>query len=313
MSAKPSNPPSLSNRDNLPPMSTRDVGQWQDRMGFVRRVIRGARAVRRGMVGISFILVSCVVQALLLRLPGRGKVVFARVFWAIFSWIIGLQVRVIGVPAAKGKGRRVIYAANHCSWLDIPVLGGRLEACFVSKDEIASWPGISLVARLGRTVFVTRTRGATGRESDDMRARLAAGDDLLLFPEGTSSDGGRVLPFRSAFFSIAEGPDPPLIQPVSVVYDRLGGLPTRRSTRAVFGWYGDMDLLSHFWKLTQCRGMRVTLLMHPAIDPRDVRNRKVLAQMAWDAVATGAAAMRQNREERVYKAPTIERLEKTPV
>ncbi len=311
MPAKPSNPPSLSNRANLPPISTRDVGQWQDGMGPVRRAIRGARAVRRGVVAIVWTLLCSVVQAVLLLLPGRGKVVFARVYWRVFAFLIGLTVRRIGAPLAKGKGRRVIYAANHCSWLDIPVLGGQLEACFVSKDEIASWPGISVIARLGRTVFVTRTRGTTGRERDDMRARLAAGDDLLLFPEGTSSDGGRVLPFRSAFFSIAEGADPPLIQPISVVYDRLGGLPARRGTRAVFGWYGDMDLLSHFWKLAQCRGMRVTLLVHPPIDPRNVPNRKILAQMAWDAVATGAAAMRQNREERVYKAPPIERLEST--
>ena len=74
-----------------------------------------------------------------------------------------------------------------------------------------------------------------------MRERLAAGDNLVLFPEGTTSDGSRVLPFRSSFFAIAEGEDPPLIQPVSVVYDRLGGLPTGRASRPVFAWYGDMD------------------------------------------------------------------------
>ena len=302
MPAKPSIPPSLSNRANLPPMSLRDVGQWQDSAGLTRRVIRGVRAARRGMVGIGWTLPCCAVQAVMLALPGRGKVVFARVYWSVFTWLLGMQVRVIGAPA-KGQGRRVIYAANHCSWLDIPVLGGRLEACFVSKDEIASWPGVSLVARLGRTVFVTRTRGATGRERDVMRDRLAAGDDLLLFPEGTSSDGSRVLPFRSAFFSIAEGPEPPLIQPISVVYDRLGGLPARRATRSVFAWYGDMNLTDHFWSLAQCRGMRVTVLMHEPLDPRDYPNRKVLAQVAWNAVATGAAAMRQNRGEVVLQAP----------
>ena len=214
---------------------------------------------------------------------------------------------MIGVQAANRQGRRVIYAANHCSWLDIPVLGGRLEACFVSKDQIARWPGVSLVARLGRTVFVSRQRGATGRERDDMRARLAAGDDLLLFPEGTSSDGSRVMAFRSAFFSIAEADKagigaPPLIQPVSVVYDRLGGLPTRRGTRAVFSWYGDMDLASHFWRFAQGHGMRATVLMHPPLDPAAFANRKVLAQAAWDAVAGGAAALRQNREEPASRA-----------
>ena len=289
---------------------TAQVGQWPDSIPPMRRVVRGGRAARRGAAAVLWTVIAAGIQTMLLLLPGRAKVAFARLYWAAFAWLIGLQVRVIGAPAAKGQGRRVIYAANHCSWLDIPVLGGRLEACFVSKDEIARWPGVSTVARLGRTVFVTRQRGATGRERDAMRGRLAAGDDLLLFPEGTSSDGSRVLPFRSAFFSVAEhdkarGEVPPLIQPVSVVYDRLGGLPTRRATRAVFAWYGDMDLASHFWRLAQRRGMRVTVLMHPPLDPRDFANRKLLAQAVWVAVAGGAAAMRQNREERAIRtAPT---------
>ncbi len=284
------------------PQTSHPIGAawlWPDRMSVGRHLLRAARAARRGVLALGWTAIGCLIQSAMLALPGRGKIVFARAYWATFAWLIGLDVRVIGAPAANRGGRRVVYAANHCSWLDIPVLGGRLEACFVSKDEVARWPGVSLVARLGRTVFVTRTRRATGRERDEMRARLAGGDDLLLFPEGTSSDGSRVLPFRSAFFSITEGADPPLIQPVSVVYDRLGGLPTRRSNRAVFAWYGDMELSSHFWRLAQGRGMRVTVLMHPPLDPRDFASRKVLAQVAWEAVAGGAAAMRQNREPRL--------------
>ncbi len=177
---------------------------WPDAIPPLRRVVRAARAARRVLLACCGRCWPRPCRRVLLLLPGRAKVGFARLYWAVFSRLIGLQVRTLGVAPANRQGRRVIYAANHCSWLDIPVLGGRLEACFVSKDEIARWPGVSLVARLGRTVFVTRQRGATGRERDDMRGRLAAGDDLLLFPEGTSSDGGRVLPFRSAFFSVAE-------------------------------------------------------------------------------------------------------------
>ena len=239
--------------------------------------------------------IACLgIQALLLQWPGRAKIVFARLYWAGFSRCIGLQVRVTGTVGAV-PGRRIVFVSNHCSWLDIPVLGGRLEACFVSKEEVARWPGVNLVARLGRTVFVSRSRGATGRERDDMRARLAAGDNLLLFAEGTSSDGARVMPFRTAFFSLAAGADPPLIQPVSVVYDRLAGLPAGRRTRSVFAWYGDMDLARHYWQLGQRTGMRATVMLHPVIDPQDYRDRKALAQATWDVVAAGAAALRQNR------------------
>ena len=276
-------------------------GLWTDAVPPGRRFLAGIRAIRRGVLALAWTLVATVIQSVLLSQRGRGKVRFARLYWAVFARLVGLHVRRVGAAPAGGGSRRVVYVANHCSWLDITVLGGQLEACFVSKDEIARWPGISLIARLGRTVFVTRRRRATGRERDEMRARLRAGDDLLLFPEGTSSDGSRVLPFRSAFFSVAEGDNPPLIQPVSVAYDRLAGLPTRRSTRTVFAWYGNMDLASHFWRLARWRGMRATVLLHPPLDPRDFPSRKALAQAAWDSVAWGAADMRQDREERALQ------------
>ena len=87
----------------------------------------------------------------------------------------------------------------------------------------------------------------------------------------------------------------PLVQPVSVVYDRLAGLPVGNARRAVFAWYGDMDLASHFWQLAQWRSMRASILLHPPLDPADFPTRKALAQAAWDAVAEGAALLRQNR------------------
>ena len=222
------------------------------------------RVVRRGVCVLLWTLACMPIQATFLVLPGRAKVVFARLYWSGVCRLVGLQVRVIGAVAGSADGRPMVFVSNHSSWLDIPVLGGRLHACFVSKDEVGSWPFIATIARLGRTVFVSRQRHATGRERDVLRERLAAGDNLLLFPEGTTSDGSRVLPFRSALFAIAEGADPPLIQPVSVVYDRLGGLPTGRASRPMFAWYGDMDLASHFWRFAQGRGLRVTILLHPA-------------------------------------------------
>ncbi len=141
----------------------------------------------------------------------------------------------------------------------------------MSKGEVGSWPLIGLIARLGRTVYVSRQRGSTRKERDDMRARLAEGDNLILFPEGTTSDGSRVMPFRSALFAIAEGEDKPLIQPVSVVYDRLAGLPIGRATRPLFAWYGDMDIASHYWRLARHRGLRVSILLHAPLDPDRLR------------------------------------------
>jgi 1-acyl-sn-glycerol-3-phosphate acyltransferase len=185
--------------------------------------------------------------------------------------------------------------------VDIPVVGGVLPAIFVSKNDVKRWPLIRTIARLGRTVFVSRQRGSIVRERDAMRALLIRGDNLILFPEGTSSDGSRVLPFRSSFFALAVDTlapvckPPPLIQPVSVVYDRINGLPAGRSSRPVFAWYGDMDLASHFWRLTQHLGMRVTVQLHAPLDPAKFSDRKALSQAVWRTVADGASVLRQNR------------------
>jgi lyso-ornithine lipid O-acyltransferase len=257
--------------------------------------MRQMRVVRRLLAVVIWTLPSMLVQAVCLLLPGRPKVAFAQFYWTIFRRLLGLQLRVVGQRASGD--RPVVFISNHSSWVDVPVLGGVLDGCFVAKGEIAGWPLAGTVARLGRTVFVTRQRGTTGRERDTMRRRLAAGDNLILFPEGTSSDGSRVLPFRTAFFAVTAAGDDvaPLVQPVSVVYDRLGGLPTGRATRPVFAWFGDMDIATHFWRLGQQTGLRATVVLHGALDPARFPDRKALSQAVWRTVAVGAATLRQNR------------------
>ena len=264
-------------------------------------VARRVRAARRGLAVLAWTLPAMLIQAVCLILPGHAKVRFAQVYWATFARLIGVRVRVIGTPVKRSGARRVIYVSNHSSWVDVPVIGGVLDGRFVAKGEVAGWPIISTIARLGRTVFVSRSRASTGKERDAMRDGLRAGDNLILFPEGTSSDGSRVLPFRTSFFAMAEvraGEDRselPLIQPVSVVYDRLGGLPTGRASRPVFAWYGDMDIASHFWRLAQHTGLRATVLLHTPLDPGSVRGPQSAVQTVWRIVADGASTLRQNR------------------
>jgi len=268
-----------------------------------REIMRHLRAARRVILALLFTAIASPIQAVLLLCAPVGRVTFAAFYWKTIARLLGLQVRVIGAPmkrqpakpGAPAPRRPVIYVCNHASWLDIPALGGELHACFVSKDDVAGWPIVGTIARLGRTVFVSRSRQGIGRERDQMQERLLGGDDLILFPEGTSSDGSRVLPFHSSFFAAAYGEAAPLIQPVSVVYDRLAGLPVGRSSRSVFAWYGDMSLAPHFWRIAQWRGKRVSLLFHLPLDPADFASRKALSQAAWDVVADGAAALRQNR------------------
>jgi lyso-ornithine lipid O-acyltransferase len=259
-----------------------------------------ARAVRRLVVVGAWTALSIPLQALLLAAPGRLNDRFGAFYHRIACRMLGLKVRVVG---QKAQGARVLFLANHASWLDIPVLGGVLAAPFVSKADVAGWPVIRTIAHLGRTVFVSRARGRTGEEAAGMKERLAAGDSLILFPEGTSNDGTHVLPFRSAFLGVAE--EAALVQPVSVVYDRLGGLPAARRDRAHFAWYGDMEIGSHFWRLARRSSGGVTVLLHEPVDPRAFPNRKLLTQAVERVVAQGAAELRQNRPARPLSALSL--------
>ncbi len=213
----------------------------------VSRLLDGARiGVILFVVGlVTLIGIPLQWLALKLRLPFRRHV--PALFHRIVLRLIGVRVRQVGEPAA---GRPLLLLSNHCSWLDICVVGSLFPLFFVAKSEVATWPVIGLLAKLQRTVFVDRARrSATGKVNREIAERLGAGDPVVLFAEGTSSDGNRVLPFRSALVGAVreafDGERHVLVQPMSVAYVRLQGLPMGRSHRHVAAWTGDLELAPH--------------------------------------------------------------------
>jgi len=249
------------------------------------------RAIRRIISALIWTLIAVPIQCVLMLVPGQAKISFGCFYHRVLCWLIGLKVQVVGKVSDKPA---TLFLPNHSSWLDILVLGSVLRASFVAKSEVGEWPVVGIIAKLGRTVFVSRRRTATVlREADTMRERLQAGDSLILFAEGTSNDGTRVLPFRSAFLAAAA--DAKAVQPISLVYDRLGGLPACRRDRPLFAWYGDMDIASHFWRIARRSGARATVLLHEPADPATIPDRKALTAAVSEVVASGAAQLRQNR------------------
>ncbi len=181
----------------------------------------------------------------------------------------------------------VLYVCNHLSWLDIPVLGSRLHASFVAKSEVGSMPFVGFLARFQQTIYVERERRSRAPEqSGSIRARLIAGDNVILFPEGTSSDGVQVLPFKSALFAVAED-DAIRIQPISLAYTHLNGMPITRQRRPDIAWIGDMRFGSHAVDFMRLGRTSAAILCHPPVRRADFSDRKALARYCQEQVAQG--------------------------
>lgn len=254
-----------------------------------------------GFVGWTLLLLPAflAVRAVSRRhIPG-----YTRFYWRGVTTIIGFRVVTRGRPPATGSP--VLYVANHGSYLDIIVLGSLLQAYFVAKSEVAGWAGFGFLARISRTVFIQRRQGATAREKDGLLRRFDLGESLILFAEGTSNDGNRVLPFKSSFFAVAEteirGPDglprslP--VQPVAVAYTRLDGLPLTRALRPFLAWYGDMTLAGHLAGALGLGRITVEVDFLPPVTVAEYGSRKALSAHCQTAITGSLTRMLAGRAD----------------
>ena len=253
-----------------------------------------------GFIGSSLLAMPFQWLALKLDLPVAKKI--PNFFHRWLCRLIGIRVHVEGEPFRDGA---CLLASNHVSWLDIPVLGSVLPLSFVAKKEVGAWPFFGTLARLQRTVFVDRdARAKVGEQRNEIFQRIADGDTLVLFPEGTSGDGNQVLPFKSALMSVAqlavgqgEEAEPVLVQPLSVAYTRLAGLPMTRKFRPFFAWYGDMDLFPHLWEAFSLGPIDVVVAFHEPVHLGQGGNRKQLAAYCQACSAAGVVNAIMGREE----------------
>jgi lyso-ornithine lipid O-acyltransferase len=256
-----------------------------DAMGGVRVALRGA-ALAILVFGGLFVL-------LLLRLVERPLFGLRRpVTPFITQFVCRNAFRILGMTyttSGELMTEHGAVVANHSSWLDIFALNARKRVYFVSKSEVANWPGIGWLARATGTVFIERNPAHARDQARLIRERLMAGHKLLFFPEGTSTDGLRVLPFKTTLFAAfftEELKDAMRIQPVSVIYRAPSGQPAR-----FYGWWGDMEFAGHLLKtLAVPRNGAVELIYHPAARVSDFANRKTLAAHCETLVRLGLNA-----------------------
>jgi 1-acyl-sn-glycerol-3-phosphate acyltransferase len=255
------------------------------------------QALRAAGILFVFLLVTLLLipwQESALRLGLKRRKTFPHRYHRFLCRLFGIRVTVLGAPV---QSHGVLMVANHTSYFDILVFSAAARVSFIAKHEVAAWPLFGTLARLQETVFIERDkRSQTVNMRDVIRQRLVDGDALILFPEGTSDDGNRVLPFKSALLGAAETeigadelgrPRHAPVQPVTISYVGFYGLPMGRDMRPFFAWYGDMDLVPHLWEALTAGPFEAVVEFHPPLSIDSTGGRKALANIAETIIRRG--------------------------
>ncbi|MGC1178550.1 MAG: lysophospholipid acyltransferase family protein [Methyloceanibacter sp.] len=257
--------------------------------------MRGLRAwlVLSAFFALTFPLMP--LQLLLLWTGSRHARTFPHWYHRQVCKLVGIRLHIDGSVARE---RGVLLISNHVSWLDIMVLSAVAPVSFVAKQEVASWPFVSWLAKLQRSVFVDRTRRTEVTDkANEILERLKAGDHIVLFAEGTSSDGNGVVPFKTPLFAAAKptqaraaGGDI-CAQTLALTYTKLHGIALCRRGRPVVAWYGDMNLASHAWRLLGLGPLDAFIRIGPPVPLDDFADRKALARYAEAKVRKDVAEL----------------------
>jgi lyso-ornithine lipid O-acyltransferase len=238
------------------------------------------------LIALAFIVLTLVLlpfQLIGIAFDLRLQRGIPHLYHRVLCALIGVRIREIG---RRSTASPALILSNHVSWLDICVITALAPVVFVAKSEVARWPVFGWLAKLQRTIFINRqARHQTGAATREIAARLLGGDAVVLFAEGTSSDGIRVLPFRSSLVgavhhALGNSTDHNhvTVQPMSLAYVGFGGLPMGRGLRERVAWYGDVDLIPHLLRVLASGAVDVTVSWGEAVAYDMSADRKAIAR-----------------------------------
>jgi 1-acyl-sn-glycerol-3-phosphate acyltransferase len=216
--------------------------------------------------------------------------------WCCF--VFNIKIKIIGQNAHR-KDHPVIYLANHVSYLDVIILGSILDGCFVAKSEVAGWPGFGMLAKLQKTIFIVREKSALMQSRESIAKAMMDDNDIILFPEGTSTDGWDVMQFKAGLLGIffpddksSAGDyaiiDNALIQPIAIKHSQMNRIIVtreRQDLRDLYAWYGDMELAPHLWDFAHMLSCEVEIHMLEPLSVKDFSSRFDIANEAQLRVA----------------------------
>lgn len=254
------------------------------------------KSIRAGLKMVLFALLSLGIippqRTIMLFTKGTASYAIPCFWHRNICRAFGIKFETVGTPSLD---RQTLFMCNHLSYLDIPLIGSIIKASFVAKSDVSSWPVFGFLADLQQTAYMQRKKTAIAQEAKTLQGRIAAGKSLIIFPEGTSTDGQSVLPFKSSLFSLALNTTQKdlLVQPMTLQLLEVDGRPVRtQEDRDLYTWHLNMqtELPEHLWRFALTSGAKLRLTFHPPLQAAAFEDRKVLAKTCHDNVSKGLEA-----------------------
>ena len=233
---------------------------------------------------IFLVLIFLIFKAILKPLNLNYPVFFIRKLWSILILrLFGLKLKVIG----KQSYNSTIFVSNHISWTDILVIQSVLDIIFVAKSDVKKMPGLGFLAGIANTVFIDRNPQKISKDSLILKKKIEKGELICFFPEGTSTDGLRVLKFKSGFFQLLfdgiynQNKYIKKVQPLSIYYK----VYNENLSKDFYGWWGSMSIISHITKILCLSSGSVELKFHDSLNSEEFNDRKEIALAAENTIA----------------------------
>ncbi len=197
--------------------------------------------------------------------------------------IFGIKIKTFGKVSINFP---ILLISNHASYLDIIILGSLFKTSFIAKKEISKWPLLGILAKLQNTIFIDRRVSSLKNQENQIIKHLNEKKNLVIFPEGTSSDGNRVLPFKSSLFNIFEKNlnSKILVQTITIVYKKINGIPMNRIERKNITWHSNMDLIPNIFNVLKKLSIEVEVIFNDEFLPSKEYDRKKLALHCWEKI-----------------------------
>ena len=230
------------------------------------------------------------IQFLLILVKSNLRFFLPLIFHKFLLKILGIRLSIKGRPSER---KPLILIGNHCSYLDIIILGSVLPVCFVAKSEIKGWFLFGTLARLQNSIFIDRRNFKALDSLKKISKNLSSNFAIIIFPEGTTNNGKRVLKFRASLFKVFED-DPTLgLQNFSLCYTHINSMPLDNRMRPNIAWYGEMNLITHLKRLLNYSSIGAKLQFHPSIVPHGV-TRKIISEESREQVIKGINSLSNN-------------------